>query len=436
MKSSSRYVPKRKAKIKWKLISPLLVLLLLLSYIIVALAFPKPIEVKESKFKICDYNLVKAQNVLSKVSYPETIDMQEHLFYGETLNLFHSAYNISTADYFIGKSIILRNMCNGKEWMDVLERGIDGQIPLEQLEEGFYEVYITDNLLEKRVFSNSIFYDTFYTVRRNGFANRIDVVADPDLIETPYTGKSILDKPYLFIKVSQVSEVPSDVVDVFIDPAHSTNNGYVDDFGEDTTLGKEADILLAMATKLKSDLESYGLNVLLARTNSSIVNTYGVGGRLDTAYASHAKYYISLDFRNSTISSNRGSSIVHSHYSSNVFATAIFKSYIKSTGLVSITGSEGNIDGVIRSNLIDNLDAYFYIREAGGKILNAGIFSESSKTNASFAKDNIFGMQAVALDLLYVSNPTDFAILKNNQDTLVENITLGFVNYLKVSQQE
>jgi len=224
---------------------------------------------------------------------------------------------------------------------------------------------------------------------------------------------------------------------VFIDPAHSTNNGYVDDFGENTALGKEADLLLAMAIKLKSDLEAYGLNVLLSRNESgTIINTYGLDGRLDNAYGSHAKYYIALDFRSSTISSNRGSSIVHSHYSSNVFATAIFKSYIKSASLVSITGSEGNIDGVIRSNLENDLDAYFYIRESGGKILNAGIFSESSKTNASFAKDNIFGMQAVALDLLYVSNPLDFVILKNNQDALVESIALGFANYLKVSLQE
>jgi len=59
---------------------------------------------------------------------------------------------------------------------------VDEQIPLENLPNGFYEVFIVDNLIEKRLVSENELYDVFYTVRRNHVSKRIDLIGDEDLV--------------------------------------------------------------------------------------------------------------------------------------------------------------------------------------------------------------------------------------------------------------
>ena len=84
---------------------------------------------------------------------------------------------------FIGKTVILINLCDGLERVYMLESTVDGQIPMEDIEEGFYEVYVMINLQRHRVLSEEIFRDSFTTIRRNGSFSYIDVIADRFLLE-------------------------------------------------------------------------------------------------------------------------------------------------------------------------------------------------------------------------------------------------------------
>jgi hypothetical protein len=58
----------------------------------------------------------------------------------------------------------------------MLGKNVDEQIPIENLPVGFYEVFVVDNLKEKRVVTSDELYDEFYTVRRNGLSKKVDIV--------------------------------------------------------------------------------------------------------------------------------------------------------------------------------------------------------------------------------------------------------------------
>ena len=124
---------------------------------------------------ICDYSQTKTQSVLNELKYDETIELKDYLFYGETLNIYNAPYDITVPDYFIGKTIKLRNVCDGNEWVYMLGKNADEQIPLENLPIGFYEVFIVDSLKEKRLIATNELYDEFFTVRRNGLYKKVDI---------------------------------------------------------------------------------------------------------------------------------------------------------------------------------------------------------------------------------------------------------------------
>ncbi|KAF0226420.1 MAG: N-acetylmuramoyl-L-alanine amidase [Erysipelotrichaceae bacterium] len=430
MKKVKRDYRSRKTKLRWKIALPLLVLALLLSYVLFTLMSPHEVIVKQPKYLVCDYSLQKAQTTLKTLVYEDTTILAQHLYYGETLNIYHDPFELAKTDYFVGKTLILRNVCDGTELVYMMENYVDRQIPLDTITEGFYEVFVMENLTKTRLISNNVLYDEFYTIRREiGLGMEVEVVADADLIESPFEERKIFDKNYVFIRVVK-KEVPEAIYDVVIDPSRNQYEG--DGLVVKNVNGANA--LVDSAKLLKTKLEAYGLKVFISRGNE-MINRWGTDGRMARIYGVKAKYYIALDFNSSANGISKGARIIYSHYASNRFATTVFDAYMELDDLTIFgVGSKGNKLGIVSGGVLDNMDVNTDVRETGGLILNAGRYSDASKENASFAASNPYGLQAILLDLLFLSNTQDYQIYTTRHDELIENIALGFADYLQLKK--
>lgn len=438
MKQVKRDAFSRRRRLRWKLIIPLLVLVLLLVYIGVTLANPHKVVVVQPKYAVCDYSLSKAQAEFKKMTFDETVELKEHLYYGETLNLYNEAFQLGKTDPFIGQSVILVNICTGEEKTYDMNPTIDDQISLDVLPVGFYEVYIKKNMVSDKVrlVSETVVHDQFYTVRRSVtideevklLGKEIELVADRDLIEPATEGTTIFDKNYVFIRVLE-KEVSEAIYDVVIDPSRNqiedplTKNGI-----------NIPDALVESANLLKEKLEAYGLKVLVLRGNE-VLSRWGSDGRMAKLYASKAKYCIALDLNFSTNPSIKGATIMYSHYASNSFASRIFEQYLDSATLTAYGGNTaGNNPGILRGKIINFMDSYTDIRESGGKILGAGLFDEYALLNREFASENPYGAQSILLDLLWVTNSNDKNVYMTQHDLLMEGIASGFAQHLKLEK--
>ena len=430
MKKVKRDYRSRRRKIRWKIVLPLLVLMLLMVYILVTLLNPHKIKVVEPKYTVCDYSLSKAQAVFKTMSFTDTVELKEHLYYGVALNIYNVTFERGKTDPFVGKTVILRNICDGTELVYMMESNIDRQIPLDSLPEGFYEVYVMENLVKTRLVSPEVVYDEFYTIRRNnGLGMEVEVVADKDLNEPTTEGTTILDRNYVFIRVIE-KEVPAAIYDVVIDPSKYQAVG-------DTVVKDDVDVaqaLVVSANLLKEKLEAYGLKVYVTRGNE-IMDRWGDDGRMIDIYNTKAKYYIALDINSSNNPNDKGARIIYSHYTSNRFATAVFDRYMALDDLTIYgVGSKGNKLGIISGKIDDLMDVNTDVRETGGKILGAAKYSLSATENAAFALNNPYGVQAILLDLLWITNTHDYEIYTTQHETLINNIALGFADYLQLEK--
>jgi len=430
-----RVVPKRKRRFKWRVIIPSFILIILIGYIIFNLLFPKELLIDTPSFVICDYSFTKTQSVLNELVYEEKIELNDYLFYGETLNIFNNTFDINQADYFIGKTIKLKNICDKSEWVYMLGRNVDEHIPLENLPSGFYEVFVVDSLKEKRLVTTSELYDEFYTIRRNGLNKKINLISDKDLLKDKDDALPIMDDNYFFIQIKNqtLEEDNLEVYDVYLDAAHSTKSYNFVEKGRTANNLVEADELFKIAVAVKEKLEAKGLKVLLSRENEdTVINQYGIDGRLYNAYQANVKHYIEFNLNFTTNEDTRGSRIIYSSYASNRFATALFRSYIATPGLVPYgRQTSTNIAGVVASSRYNNLDSYPVIREAGGRILSAGTISELAiEQNSEFNKEERKGIQSVSLELFFISSTLDVNVYKNQFDLMIDNIVSGYLRYL------
>lgn len=430
MKKVKRDYRSRRRKLRWEIALPLLVLMILISYIFVILMTPHKVVVITPKYQICDYNLSKAQTALKTQTYPDTVNLSQHLYYGETLNIYNELFGLAKIDPFVGKTVILRNLCDGSELVYMLESSIDRQIPLDTIPKGFYEVFVMENLIKRRLVAPKVLYDEVYTIRRhNGLGTEVEVVADQDLIESPYADRPIFDKNYVFIRVID-KEVPPAIYDVVIDPSRNQYEG-------DGLVTKDVNVANALvnsAELLKTKLEAYGLKVFVTRGNE-LIDRWGLSGRMAKIYNVKAKYYIALDMNSSASGIDKGARIIYSHYSSNRFATAVFDAYLKMNTLTIYgSGSKGNKPGIIAGKALDLMDTNTDVRETGGLILGAARYSEAAAKNASFALNNPYGVQSILLDLLFISNAHDYTLYTTQHDALITNIAAGFASYLQLEK--
>lgn len=429
------YKNERKEKIK---LSILFIGAFLLVFIIGGYLFNHFRNIEEQKaegiFTICNLDYKDTLALIHKDEYEHVYEISDYLYYGENLNLFNKPYDITKRDDIIGRTLILTNMCTKAEMVYLIDGNIDNQIPIEVLEDGFYSVKIVYDLTQRSAYSETKIDDIYYTVRRNGQSKQIRLIADAEFFSNDQQQES-LDRNYLFIEVKSET-VPDTIYDIVIDPGHSSKDtgNYVEYGGRANGL-LEADETYKLAMVIKDELESYGLKVLVTRSDpTEVVDTYGEDGRLDRAYKAKAKYYIDLQMRVASNPNIEGTQIVHSSFTSSKMANAIYSYLLDNTDLVS-TGyrGSGRIPGVIASGKINGYDGRMVIRESGGRLLAAGTFSDlAQELNASFAKDERYGIQAFTIEYIYISNPTEVEKWKASYQDYGIKTAEGIALYLNI----
>lgn len=382
------YAPRqRRYKIRWKIVIPLLLLVVLVLYAAVGLLFPqKKEEVK--KFTVCGLNSEDTIQLLDKKS-ADTITVKDYVFYGESLGLYTQTYNAkSDKDDLAGKTVELHNLCTDETIPMTMDSTVDQKITLEDLAPGYYEVTVIDNLVKKRVvYDGSLTSDAFTTVQRKGSVNEVRLIAQKDLLKDY---DKTLDQNYLFLSVEKAKP--------------------------------------KAAVWMKEELEKHGLRVEIAKNSAKEQPkpAYGEDGRLADGYKKHARYYIYLRFNTNPDESVSGVEIWHSAYSSPTLGKHIMYGLEKQLGMSGSAYTDANNPGVGASPLISGgYDMYSNIREAGGRATMAGKGSENArKENQSFV--NADGMQGIEIDFAYVTNKEDAENWLKNKEKIARQAAASF----------
>ncbi|MEG0699662.1 MAG: N-acetylmuramoyl-L-alanine amidase [Erysipelotrichaceae bacterium] len=418
---------KYEARKKRKLTPKIIILLTIVLFVLTLIAYQtlKPKEIKQG-ITICSYDINKTSSTLA-TQYKDTFEINDYLYYGESLNLYAAKYNPGTNDKIAGATLVLKNLCTQEESYFTANPLLDQQIPLDELKEGYYEVFINDlsDLKKKRLIYNGKLDSTFTTITRNGKRYDIKLIADPEL----YKSETLtMDKSYIFISVKE-STNKEEYYDIVLDPF-----GNDQDFTLGINLGNKANGLIEAeetynsAILLKTKLEEKGYKVLITRKDKDdVINTYGEEGRLSLAYKYHAKYYIQLAMNASNYDYVRGTEIQYSAYSSKNLANAILFDLKKDTPLVmsSVYSKNESDNGLIQSSLVKGEDGRaiydnnMFIRELGGIGTQAGTYSKTSRSN-TFAKDNIYGVESLIISYGYLTNKEDVEVWNNNKDKIIE----------------
>ncbi len=443
-----RPVPRKTKRINKKVVVPLLILSVLIVYVGLTQLFKSKTPALPLK-QICELSHQKSRELFVDREYENLIEMNDYFVYGETLNIFNDTYQLQQPDLFVGKTMVLVNLCEQSERVYMIERNVDGQLPMEDLPFGFYEVYIMHNLARHRVFSPKVVSESFTTIRRGADSRNVKLVADAYLLENSRDGDSTFDRNYLFLEVSpvgtsdfillddQAPNFPDEVYDIMIDPGHGHRDfGWVD-MGLIANGLEEAEENYKMAVALKAEFEKHGLKVGLTRDVDEVVNIYDVDGRLYRGYQKQAKYYIEVQMVGSNNPEVYGTQIVYSSYASPKLASTVLRHLIENTNLQSTASKgTGNIPGAVPTARANGFDGHLVIREAGGKALAAATYSEKSRENESFAHNNKRGMQAISIEYIHITHPKSALEWVRNYETYAQETVNGFVKYLQLEADD
>lgn len=425
------YVKKPKKRIKWNVAIPLICLVIVVIYMLVNILFPSQND--EDGVKICSYNAKRTEALLT-VEYEQTYEISDYFFYGENLIFTQKEYDLNKSDDLFGKTIQLRNLCNDKRILFQLTNSVDQQIDLGEIENGFYEVYVLNNLQEYRLVSTEEIQDIFHTMTRNEITKKVEVIST-----NHYVNESNLKHNYVFLNVTS-DVVQQDSYDILIDPFGGNNDdGYGVRWGYQINGLSENDEMYKAALILKTKLEAYGLKVGLTKNAiDQQINIIGENGRAHIGYNKNAKLYINLQFNGSDYSSTNGVEITHSKYSSATLANQIVHDLEKNLGLSGSKLYPGMIqDGVYSAKMSSNpeYDLNSVIRETGGVATGAGEMNESMRNQNSFATDNKKGMQALMIRLLYITNPLDYKLWIDDNEGIMNSIADSIATYYQIEKE-
>lgn len=416
------YAPKQKRKIRWKLVIPLLLLIALILYAIITVLLPDSDD--EQGYTICGLNEEKSVQLLNKQN-AQTYEIQDYTYYGESLGLYTDTYDTESNDELVGKTLQLHNLCNDKVVTMTIDADIDLKISLSDLEPGFYEMTVIDDLVEKQlVYKEVLESEPFTTIRRNKQVKHATLIANKDLLQDHGIHWK---ENYLYLQVES-GKPDEDAVDVYLDPyGMNTDFQYVPDEGSSGNGLKEYKETYEAAQIIKKQLESYGLKVAISRLDveETAAVAYGEDGRFAQAYESGARYYISLRMNQSEMNLG-GVEIWHSAHASSVLGRQIMYGLEKNLGMKASTYVNPDGSGVGPSYLDKQyFDNNIYLRETGGRATFAAMYSELSREeNASFKDAN--GMHALEIDFGYVTNSEDAAFWKAHKEEIAKQVADSF----------
>lgn len=425
------YVKKPKRKIKWKIAIPFISLIVIIIYMLVNILFPRP--AKDDSVKICAHNVDRSYALLS-VEYDQIYEISDYFFYGENLAFTKEKYSINKSDDLFGKTILLRNLCNDNKMLFQLTQSIDQQIDLGEIENGFYEVYVVNNLQEYRLTSKEEIAEIFHTITRNEASKKVEIIATDH-----YLKDKTLKHNYVYLNVTS-DIIQHDSYDILIDPFGGNNDdGYGVRWGYQINELSENDEMYKAALILKARLESYGFNVGLTKNEKmQEINSIGENGRIHLGYNKNAKLYVNLQFNGSNYSSTNGIEITNSLYSSNTLPNQIIHDLEKNVGLKGSMLYPGSIqNGVYSAKTFGEdgttpYDLNSVIRETGGIATGAGVMNETMRTKDAFATNNKNGMQALMIRLLYITNPLDYKLWLDENESIMNSIADSIAIYYQV----
>lgn len=414
---AQKVIVKKRRRIRWKVVIPTLVACVLVVYLFGSLVgkIIDGISQDKSSFSVCKLSNKKLQKMYKNKEYEGAINVSDYVIYGENLNLYSDAYLIGGRNAFAGKTMILKNICTEKEYqIDKLGSELDGQIQLMNLEVGLYEMYIVDNLLEKRLYMEDLLIDdvTVYTSTKKGENLKVSMIADSALFNREDDEENVLDRHYLFLNVTK-EVLPEGKVDVMLNPGPITINNNV---GMEANGVMEETEMYRLAKRVKELLEKEGLKVGIAREEYSWLSLYGETGTLAKGYDADAKYFISLAPSGGS-DTQQGVSIVHSSFVSNKLANSIHEQMTKTTKM--------QVLDVAASGRTSGYDADLDIREAGGRALGAG-----ELVTANQFASNYHGMDAIYMEVFNINNPADVALWQTEFENVAKAIADGIANYI------
>ena len=426
----------KKRKIRYDRLIPLVILALLILYLIVSLLVHLLFGGKDNKkddniYTLCNLSAKKTLALVAKEDRQNALMLKDYNFYGESLNLYFESYNreMSSDKTLDGRTVALIDMCSGEETKIAISREVDSQIDISALKPGFYSVYTVteDGVYSRLYFEKSIYTDNIvHSVTRNGKRNTVELIANKKLFDAEGAEESVLDRAYLYLKVTSENVDPTTDIeyDVAICTAPALTMEGVSLVGEEYNGYVEAKELWDVAEKLKQNLEAYDLKVLMLKDEyDQNILYYGTGGVAYKAYKANVKYIIYLDMT----TDDNYIETVYSSYCSGKLARSIYMELVE-IGLYEgdeLTQSYKETDG-----LAGPVDEAYEIRETGGKVLGAGTYSEISQMNASFASNNIHGINTVKIVTSNIWSSASMNKWDEHKDKVAEAITKGYINYL------
>lgn len=443
---------KRRRRINWGVLIPLLVLLFGISFGVTTLVLkwlePEEViyeyaldglSVEESKAKLSNANIEDGEYKVS-----------DYVLYGESLTLYNGMYDLGVKDEMLGKSVLCRNLSTGSEYVFYLGNKLDEGIPIYELPVGVYEVYVSSIMSNERLYMEKETFEEFYTVTRKGVNHKFSLIADTNYF---YSDDATLDleKPYVYFMVED-AELPLGYYDIIIDPGHfaydcyaSSCYGYIDN-GSVANNGTfiESEAVYKVSYVVARELALAGLRVTMTRDDITPVDMYGEGGRVHKTITTKAKYFISNHLNAINDTRVHGSEVWHSAYASTAFAETILNTLVENTNLVA----SGNIGGgnpipsIISSTVSTStyekpFDGFMMIREPGGKGTGAGQLSEAAiEYNGPFLEGVNYGANALLIEYIYMTNKNDAANWEEHYESYGKAVAKGIIDYLKLDFHE
>jgi len=419
----------KKMKIRWKNVILALLALALVIYMLVFLVSKifsggkKSDESTASSFTACSLSASKLKKTITSENYEKTYAIGDYVIYGENLAFYTGEYSVGASSGFGKGTLILRDLCTGTEIkMEKPSGDIQGQINLASIPDGFYEVFVEENLIEKRVYmTNSLSGVSVNTATRDGSYKTVSLYADATMFNDKNAEENALDNNYLFVDVRSSAEANTEY-DVVLYPGPIVYNG---SYYDTTANGiRESTAMYELAVAVKSKLEAKGYKAYIPLASGEFTEFYGDSGTLKKIYNSKAKYMVTFAIYG--IDEGQGIDLTYSSYVSSDFAQSIYDSLTADNLTVGLSG-----DSSVHASRHDDegYDSDYDIRDTGGKALGAGLDGEVSVEGASFATKKA-GLETVFLNLLNAGNAEDVENYLNNTDKFAEAIAQGIINHL------
>ena len=426
------YEPRKRSKISLKILIPAL----LAVFVLVYFAFSNLNKEEIEMYQIGNLTHEQTKEVLEKQAQ-NIYTISDYFFYGESLNLLHDTYNPEANDAIYGRSVILKDLTSENEYSFVIGTSVDSAININNLAEGFYEIYIVEDLIEKKAVLDEEVNVSIKTTLHESHRHEITLLASQEYFKE----RNISTKEnYIYLQVKETS-LAKDEYDIALDPSALDRdfNIWATNYGSEDNGLLEYEESYKAAELLKSALEEKGYKVLIVRGKEEELNSYGEDGRLQRAYNAKCKYYLRLSFAEDTYNYGyHGFDIAYSAQSSNMFANQIIY-YMKRNSDMTISSiySIGDNKGVYSCLVLEGMDgrsvydSNLWIRESGGKATLAGMYSENAQEGtAFFAKDNIYGMNALDINLGYITSKEDTNFWKNNKEEYMQDFAEAISTYL------